>query len=356
MKTANPQTQPDRKSHLLSADESQRLSDVLARSQPLMTFLQAYQKQSLSTNEVKTVRKLLEALERNHDPFTWISTPALAAALPLLIRFDRLSTLSESEIQETMSHLVDYSNQKSAVWRALTYPIFMGLMILIFILILGFAVLPTFGEMYREFGLRLPVATRVLLGFGESLRSFPALTILSALLVLMFITFTISIFSVILHNLQFISVFGYWVAGSRKNVEALACWASVVAELIEIEFGLSHAIRIAGMASRSNYLSYISEALSREIDFKVDVPGLTIYPAAAAALPATLNQALFASPSVSTILIRQIAAANRVRFEERQERLGGLLGPLTTVAIGLFVGFVVLALFLPLVSLITSLT
>ena len=79
-------------------------------------------------------------------------------------------------------------------------------------------------------------------------------------------------------------------------------------------------------------------------------------PAITTALPATVILALFSTNNPSPSLLRQIAYAHRLRYAARQERLGGLLAPITTILIGLFVGFIVLALFLPLISLVTSLS
>lgn len=340
----------------VSAEEMQRLGRILERSQPLIGFLQAYSKQPLSNAESKVLQQLVNALENQRDPFLWISDPKLAAILPLIIRFNRIAELSQTEIRETIAGFLDASLPKTFGLRVLGYPLFMATITFIFLMLLGYTVIPVFGEMYREFGLRLPGATKILVGFSGFLNSYPALAILSTATLLALLACSFSIIGYLFHRLQIISVIGFWVSGSKRNVESMTHWLSVLAELLELGFAPSRAIPIAATACRSPFLKTVSYALANELQHVASGRKSEINASVVSGLPATVVHALCSAPSPSPSLLRQIAYANRVRYESRQQRLGGLLGPVTTIFIGLFVGFVILALFLPLISLVTSLS
>lgn len=350
-------TPPNRPgSALLSAEEMQRLGAVLARTQPLICFLQAYSNQPLSKAETKALQQLIDTLANQRDPFLWISNPKLAAVLPLVIRFDRLAELSQSDIRETIACLMDASLPKPFGLRVLGYPLFMASITFIFLMVLGFTVIPVFGEMYREFGLRLPVVTEILLGFSGFLNSYPTVAILGTATLLALLASSFSIIGMLFHKLQIISVIGFWVAGSKRNVESMTRWLSVLAELIELGFSPSRAIPIAATACSSPFLKAVSQALANELQSIAHGQKKELNPSVVSGLPATVVHALFSATSPSPSLLRQIAYANRVRYESRVQRLGGLLGPVTTIFIGMFVGFVILALFLPLISLVSSLS
>jgi type II secretory pathway component PulF len=340
----------------LSSHEKRRLREVLDSSLSQREFLQAYLNQPLSNHEATVVRNLLSALEKEKEPTVWISTPSLAAALPFVLRFHRLDKLSPSDLTDLVGTLQEYTKEKPVFWRALAYPLFLTLLTFCFLILVGLFLIPIFAEMYSDFGIQLPIITEMLVQFSMALRFSPLLTVIGLFIVLIsFFLFLPASISV-LQNFQRAPIIGVFFSGSRSNIAALNRWISVIAELVDCDFRITHAIRIAAVASQSRYLTLISNDVIGELlrtqSIHPSVPNLFYF----SELPGTVTHALLSDKQRSPALLRQIAAAQRMRLSEREDRLGGLLNPFTTIFVGLLVAVVVIGLFLPLLSVLTALS
>lgn len=340
----------------LSANEVQALRQILERSQRTIDLLRAYSSETLSTSEKAYIQSLIYNLENQKDPQAWLSTPSMTQALSLLIRFDRLSELSPSDIRETVSELITASSPPAFGLRPWAYPLFLVCILFLFFLALSFFIIPIFGEMYLEFGLRVPSTTEFIVNFSRLTLAYPIPMIGLSAGILILIVGTVPATSYLFHRYQFVSLVGFWVTGSKKNINAMKHWLSTLAELLELGFQTSKALPIAAKASESVHLTKLSYALSDELRSLAEGRTTELNPAITKALPATVVLAILSPSNPSPSLLRQIAYAHRLRHQTRQERMGSLLAPITTILIGLFVGFIVLALFLPLVSLVTSLS
>lgn len=341
---------------LLTAEESTCLSDVLRRSQPLQSFLEATLQQPLSSQTTSMLKDLLNALQMEPNPVQWITNPKLLAALPIVLRFDQLPTLNKNEIDALLTQYLGVTKQRTRHWKALVYPLFMALVTFVIMIAMGLTILPIFDEMYADFGLRVPLPTQIVLIFSELLRDHPILVSLSTLIaVVSLFGFFVGLGSLLRHFQKF-AVIGFWFAGSRRNVEAMSRWTSTLAELIDLNFDLVKALPIAGIASQSRHIQIASNKLSAELEARRVNSNRTIDPSIVVGIPPTVITAIFSSSTPSTSLLRQIAYAQQIRLSEREDRFGGLLGPITTILVGLMVGFVIIALFMPLISLVTSLS
>lgn len=351
-----PHTSSSFSSVSLSELEFQRLREILNRSEPLQAFIRANLDSKLSHKERSALIELLVALENEKNPAVWISQPNLIALLPVVIRFHDLPSLTSSDVRYLLVELMGYSNFRSRAWNSLIYPIFLTVLVFIFIVTIGLFITPVFGEMYKDFGLRVPVATEILLGFSRMLVMYPILGPLLTLVVLVAIFATIFGFVHLLRYLQHFSIVGYWLVGSRRNIEEMTKWLAVVTELLHIDVDLERALPIAAAASQSFQLEIVTNELTSELRQIRAGTKRVIDPAVVIGLPATVVNALFGTQPISPTLLRQIVTANHIRLEERQGSFGGLLGPITTLAIGFVVGFTILALFLPLLKLVSLLS
>lgn len=340
----------------LSSHEKRRLREVLDSSQSQCEFLQAYLNQPLSNYEAKVVRNLLTALEKEKEPTVWISTPSLAAALPFVLRFHRLGKLSPSDITDLVGILQEYTREKPVIWRAMAYPLFLTLLTFSFLILVGLFLIPIFAEMYRDFGIQLPIITEMLVQFSMALRFSPILTLIGLFVVLisLYLFLPASIF--VLQHFQRAPIIGVFFSGSRSNVAALNRWISVIAELVDCDFRITHAIRIAAVASQSRFLTLISNDVIGELSRTQSIHPSLLNPFHFSELPGTVTYALLSDKQRTPALLRQIAAAHRMRLNEREDRLGGLLNPFTTIFVGLLVAVVVIGLFLPLLSVLTALS
>lgn len=343
-------------STVLSEHEQQRLTEVLAHSEPLQAFLRANLTTQPRRYESQVLKELLCALENEKNPQAWISNPNLLVYLPVVIRFHDLPQMSPSDTRYITAEIMSYSALKSRNWNSLFYPLFLAILTFVFLIAIGLFITPIFGEIYRDFSLRLPMPTELLVGFSNLLIRKPILVPLVTLSVLLLFTSGIYGFNFVLRHLQQFAVIGFWVAGSRRNVEDMTKWLAVLTELLHLDFPLEKALPIAAVASHSIHLELVSRTLAMDLRQVREGTKPKVDATITAALPATVMTALFGNHPTSTTLLRQIVTANHIRIQERQGTFGGLLGPITTIVMGLIVGFTIVALFLPLISMLRGLS
>ena len=336
--------------------ELQNLQLVLAHSQPLQQLIDTYVQQCKPSGNRRKLERFSNALKSERNLLAWTTDPFLASMLPTVIRFNRLPQLSADEIKNLTATLNSATKRKPLAWNLLVYPLFLTLVTLVFLILLGIFVIPVFGEMYRDFQLKLPVPTEILIRFSETLNRQPTMVAFAVLACGALAASMIALAGYLLEHLQIFTIVGMWTAGNRRNLESLSRWSNVLAELLDIGFELPQALKIAATASESPLLSNLSTKLANLVHNAGAPLSCALVQSTISGLPPTVVQALFGSTTPSIPLLRQIAQISRIRVEARVDRVGGFIGPLTVVFIGLIVGFIVLALFMPMVSLVTSLS
>ncbi|MCA9160489.1 MAG: type II secretion system F family protein, partial [Planctomycetales bacterium] len=154
-------------------------------------------------------------------------------------------------------------------------------------------------------------------------------------------------------------IFGRLVAGTTENLQAMSRLTGTLAELLGLQLPLAAALRYAGKASGHRYFA---EAATQTAELAVAntavntaEAGVLVDPTGR--LPQSVVYALTAGaesqPSVA--VLRELAMIYAQIAQSRQDRSIGSLPVLGVVLVGLFVGFVVVSLFLPLVRMVTSL-
>jgi type II secretory pathway component PulF len=146
--------------------------------------------------------------------------------------------------------------------------------------------------------------------------------------------------------------FGDHVGVRFGRATAIARFAQFTADLLEADLTPPNAVRLAGIAAGSPPLRRAAWRAARDLESGGDVAR----PANRNLLTATVLHALAGPQHASRIrLLREICAAYAERARVRLSWTHGIIEPLAILAIGLIVGLTVLALFLPLVSLIQGL-
>jgi type II secretory pathway component PulF len=145
------------------------------------------------------------------------------------------------------------------------------------------------------------------------------------------------------------------LARYRSDLESLADWASQVAALIDAGLSQPDAIRTAGDASEKQWLSDTSQAWSETVrgggtpkDEFLYIRGRACHLLAyALQLPDAEQQ---------SAMLGEVSRIYRGRDQQRSGWWIDWFAQASVVVVGVAVGFVVLALFLPLVSLVSGLT
>jgi type II secretory pathway component PulF len=305
--------------------------------------------------QTQPVRKLLSALESQTPAERWVSDPELASLLPIVLRFSDRQETRDWNCAQLRGLMTQPENRRLLFLRQWSYPLFVAALSIGALVVLSLTIIPIFGKMFQDFELRLPRATQWIMAISDALSGRDPRSLIIFLAILGVLWFLAGGFGWLLHRWQSISFFGYWIAGSRCQLSAMARWTSTLAELLAIDVPLSESLRIAGIASKHPFYRSQSKLLS--IASVNGVSPLATSPIARSFSSTALHALTAAHDGKPSIpLLRQIADIYWERCERSRSSGNGWLGPLAIFCLGFIVGFVVLALFMPLISLVTSLS
>lgn len=299
----------------------------------------------------REILQLAEAV-RNAATSTDLRRSKVAISwLPLLVT----GFNSESSTQR-LSDLISYasreSRNRSQRRRLFAYPLALLALGLVITTFLSVIALPTFDDMFHDFELKLPTPTLTVLFVADQVRFHFART----LLVVMVVTGAVYGFARLwTHFAMTTRLFGRFTSGNTANVSVMSSLTSQLAELLSIDLSLSDALWVAGQSCQHYHFRNVTEQLSR--DAHDNVKSLRDSPVAHN-LPVNVIHALETGPGdqPNIKLLRELSAMYGDRASQRMDWSSGALAQLAIVMVGLVVGYVVIALFMPLVSMVSSLS
>jgi type II secretory pathway component PulF len=233
-------------------------------------------------------------------------------------------------------------------WLTLAYPIFIALMAIAVGTALSFLVVPIFSSIFRGFDLELPALTRIVVALACWIATgglLMAALICAAIGLVIWVgwrSLPAAIRSSLADRIN-------WPFG---RTTAIARFARFTADLLEGGLSLPDALRIAAHATRKSALRATARQLVNE----------TSAGAAQRQEPRPLTAALLyavradiATPA-RVHLLREISNCHAARARFRLSWTRGFIEPLSICVVGVLVGVIVIAMFLPLLKLIEGLS
>ena len=168
-----------RPSPSLSAATTEKLDAALKQNTPLVDRLQAITLELPAGASRRELIQVTESLRQGASIQSLVDSHSSWA--PLLIGATLDAEGDNVAFRDSMDRLLQSHEERSSFWKVLIYPIaILGLALLV-LLMLGWFVIPSFSQMFDEFGLRLPVPTQLTLGFSNRLVAHPIATLLLSL-------------------------------------------------------------------------------------------------------------------------------------------------------------------------------
>lgn len=327
----------------------QHLTQVIERARPLLAALHAYAAELPPGRYRQQLTMMLQIIERRdvqqasagleRMPAYWIALLSAASSSPEPARILN-QFLNESQRADEL---------RRQWWWTFAYPLTILIASMALVAFLSFVPIPIFREMFTSFGLRLPEVTRLVLAVAESITSGRILIAVLAIAATGFVLVqTTRLLPLPLRN-WFSDRFGTPLG----RVTAFAQFSQSLADLLEAELPISSALRIAGFAAQSPRLQRASWRLARDMDAGGPIETTDYRRTITATVLYALRGDIPLQPRVH--LIRQLSAAYAERADQWLSWTRGVIEPLAIVIVGTIVGFVVIALFLPLLSLIQAL-
>lgn len=329
------------------------LDAALRRNAPLAQFLPTqevlFQIQSGRTE----LRRLADALRDPPPVAMWLKDPVLAKYLPIVLRLQD-GSIDDSGRAGAMQRLLNgEANDRDWKGSPWIYPSVVFLATFVVAILLVTNIVPTFKQMFLEFGLRLPAATKCLIWLSDSFLLHPieSIGVVLGLLALL----GLARFSLrwIEDRIPSETSLADLLSGSRRHVMGMARWTGSLAEMLQLGIPMPQAIALAGTLSGESSLETQSTRLAhRTQNGKAKgrpVRALGFSPVAIAALQCPDSRK-------RVTILRSLSDLYWSRVMSRSRASAGWIAPTAVVFIGAFVAFVVLALFMPLLSLVTSLS
>jgi type II secretory pathway component PulF len=324
----------------------QHVERVIGQGKALAHALRAFAEEIPSSWRRQQLLEVVRLLERGDAnevtagmqtlPEYWI--PLLSAAT------------ASNDPGRVIHEFVEQSQRSEAIrrqWlRTLAYPFLIALIAGGVLVALSAFVIPIFRAIFMDFGLNLPKLTLFVLNVAHGIKSYPYHSVIGVMFVVL------GLFWLFTHR-RAGGVSG-WLADhlparfSRSTT--LAQFSRFTADLLEGGLNSPSAISVVGLASRR--LRRLAAHFVQQVH-----PG-SGEPAVKRPLSATITHAMRAEMSTPS-RIRLLREISDCYLERRNTWLSwtrGVAEPLAILAIGLVVGITVLALFVPLVSLLQGLS
>ncbi len=336
----------------------QCIDDALENRFKLASAIEALTAETHSRYLTSDVQQLIQLLRSDTTSEQFVNDANKAVWLPILLRArasSSSSTSSGEEFKLLLNNLISVTEARRNAWSQFAYPLVMLVISIAFFVLLATTIVPTFQKMFLEFALKLPAATKLLMDVSTYLRTHPVLSSLWLIGLVVVVIVIRQASQWVVRHVEGFTFLGVFLSGNTGSVRAMGRFTATLAELLQVGAPLAAAIAIAGRASQNPRFARTSAILSNEVGLTASIPlGSTVVQNFPALVIRGLTAGPNASPSIP--LLRQLSSNYFERVRQRFEWSEGLFAPMTIVLIGLFVGFTVISLFMPLISLITALS
>ncbi len=332
----------------------QCIDQALANGSKLALAIQALTAETHSRYLRSDLQELVSTLQSQPTAEQFVNNGSNAVWLPLVLRA-AASSDSPGDFKLMLSDLTVASEITKSKWSQFAYPLVVLAISTALFAVLATTIVPTFQSMFNEFELKPPRPTRLLLGISNYIQANPVLSIIWLVVLMLAVIGIRRVSHYITRYLEGVMLFGTLLSGNAESVRAMGRFTATLAEVLNVRAPLSEAILISGRASQNVRFIRMSEILSKEIGVSTAmISGSSV----AHNFPILVFRALEAGPNQtpSIPLLRRLSAIYFERVRQRVEWSTGLFAPLSIIGIGFVVGFIVISLFMPLASLITSLS
>ncbi len=329
---------------------TERVAEMLTKRDVLASGLAAFAEEMPFGRARREMSNLATKIHAGVTAEEFAHSPNFASTwLPLV---GNQSTVGGAHLQDVLAEAERENANRTQKKRILTYPVTVMVIAFLVLVLLAVMVVPTFEDIFDDFGMDLPETTEVVVGFSRMLR-FHLLEFLGLLLA------GCGVFYLGLKILrEWIlpgRMLGVFLNGNSQQVAEMAVFVRRLTESLNTGIPLVDALELVGLNSRHRWLRKEAQQLADAVSHDpADIQRFL----RRSSLPATVAYALQAGPEGTphVPLMEALAESYSERLRGRVNLATGFLPQFAILAVGIAVGIVVMALFIPLVQLINGLT
>lgn len=322
---------------------------IMQRRDQFLPALHALAEEAPHSRRSRDLRKLIDQLSGDERPEDLIENPILADWLPILA-----AEIESDTAQKQLGDLIDrYSvndTLRHATLFSFAYPIFLFLMAGVLFIGAAAIVMPSFADMYQEFGLNLPTTTKALVGISEFIHQRPIeFAVIAAGIVMMMVgvTYLWTHFGLTGRWFPFLSL------GNTRSLLAMSRFSGNLADLLAVDLSLADAIAIAGQGVRHHQLQQAARSMAQHAaDSNESMNSFNF----ARYMPDNVLLAISAEGKPNIELLNELSTLYAERASLRYAWRGSFAAILGVLAIGAaMIGFIG-ALFAPFTNLISGMS
>ncbi|WP_168769408.1 type II secretion system F family protein [Yoonia sediminilitoris] len=335
----------------------------------LMTFIRELR--ALISAGMPVARALSHLEDRKDDPVLAAAVAsvrtrvergaALDAAMaehPLV--FDRLTQATvragtasgnlDGALERLLSFLAIRHQLQRKIRQAMIYPIFLLVLLAVVLAVLMLFVLPRFSDLYLEFGADLPLPTQILMTAVEVAPVVIPALVLGVVGVILLGRFWLRVPSrrMVFDRLRL----ALPVSGQVRRNLGLVQVSFMMAMLLSAGMTLREALRMTAdslsNADQQTRLAQVGEAINQGQSLRDSLAQTGLYPA--------LSQSLLAAGEQAGDLDRmfaEVAALHQEALDDRLGRVIALIEPAMMLLVGIVLGGVIVAVYLPIFGIST---
>ena len=326
------------------------MATILERGRAIAPALRAYTEEMPKGWQRRQLQAVCHVLEQGDSTQAAVALANLPECWIPLLSAATASPDPGHVLREFLNESRRTDELRQKWWLTLAYPLILTALALTVMTVLSIFVIPEFRSMFLGFKMRLPFLTEFILDVAAFLKIWgvPFLGILGILFILLVLNA-----NRLLPAAAF-SWLGEWFRPPFTRRTAVARFSSFAADLLEAGVKLPDALRIAGFTVNQSRIQQAAWQLAHELE---STGGLS-QRADRRSLTSTVAFALTSDtpPATRVRLLREISNCHADRVRIGMSWTAGIVEPLAICAVGIVVGTTVIALFLPLVTLVNGLS
>lgn len=323
-----------------------QMASLLESGITLMEILEASQKQSESPVLKKVINELKETV-RQGGPLADGMEKAEGAFDPFVIAMVRAGEAG-GRLGEVVGQIADYKEssyrRESAIKSAMVYPVAVASISLAVVIFLLTYIVPKVTVIFEDMGQALPLSTRILVWVADMLMNH------GFALGIAFIVFLLAGSKLMKTKKGSILMdkiaINAWFIGPLVRTSILARWSHTTSVLLQAGLHLLETLRLSkGVTQNHIYANAIDRAIG---DIREGGPIAGSLEKSNLFPPIALQMIAAGEKSgQSAKMLMRVANDQSAELEDRISALMSLVQPLLIVAVGLVVGFIVMAILLP---------
>jgi len=338
-----------------------RVSDVVIFSRQLATLLRSgisllpsLEILAAQTTNSRAFKKVLESIVndlRSGGSFTQAISKQPKAFSEIYCRTITVGEQTGS-LEMVLNQMADYMEKQGEATKkakkALTYPAMIFGVGIVVAIILITVVLPQMMGMFISMGVDLPLATRILISISDFLTEYPLYFLIGGATIAALIAWLVKQ----PRGRRFLDRIRLSapLIGPPTLLGELARFARTMSMLVTAGLSLQEIMELLPQSSNNKY---VRDALNQVNEGLILGEGLSEPMSRISVFPPLLIQMVAVGEESNSLdfTMGVIADFYEVSAQEKTDALVGMIGPLSTIGIALFVGFIAIAVLMPMYTL-----